>query len=168
MRKFTHIDADLVRSLLDYDPETGILVWKHRPTAKKDLTGNVAGSRQRLGYIYVMVQKKMLQAHRVAWAIYHGSVPDILIDHKDGDPANNRISNLRLADSSKNQCNKKIGRNSTTGVKGVSVMKDGRFRASIKHHGKKYALGRFVDAEMAHAAYRKKAAELFGEFARFS
>jgi hypothetical protein len=42
------------------------------------------------------------------------------IDHMDGDGLNNRLENLRLTDLSGNQRNKRVQKNSRTGVPGVT------------------------------------------------
>ena len=52
----------------------------------------------------------------------------------------------------------------TTGFRGVSRTRNG-FAAQICCDYQVYNLGTFASAELAHAAYKKKAKELFGEFA---
>jgi hypothetical protein len=45
-------------------------------------------------------------ASRIAWAIYYGTDPGCFtIDHKDGDPTNNRIINLQLLPMGKQHLN---------------------------------------------------------------
>jgi hypothetical protein len=92
--------------------------------------------------------------------------PGSKVDHRNGNGLNNRRYNLRTATDSQNQMNKRIGRNNTSGFKGVSFQKSARkFKAYIRKEGKLHHLGLFMTAEEAAAAYNRKALELFGEFA---
>jgi hypothetical protein len=90
-----------------------------------------------------------------------------VIDHRDGNPLNNRWRNLRLCSVSENAANRRRLRNNKSGFKGVAFVPErGMWRARISKHGKRYPLGNYATAEEAHAAYVAKARELFGEFAR--
>jgi len=63
-----------------------------------------------------------------------------VIDHKDGNPSNNRKSNLRNATSQENSCNLKLAENNTSGITGVWYDKSrGQWVAEIKFHQKKIA-----------------------------
>ena len=89
------------------------------------------------------------------------------VDHVDGNPLNNCLSNLRICSASENMRNRKISRSNKCGFKGV--YKDGktpRYRAEIKANGKRYRLGSFQTAGQAHAAYLAAAQRLHGLFAR--
>lgn len=88
------------------------------------------------------------------------------IDHEDGDPLNNRRSNLRLATRSQNQANAKMYKNNKSGFKGV-IKEGDHFRAKIVKDNRKYNLGKFDTVIDAHEAYKAAALELYGEFARF-
>ena len=89
-----------------------------------------------------------------------------VIDHRDGDPSNNRWDNLRRATVSQNNANRRLHRNNKCGFKGVVQNPWGRFIASIYKNGRRIHLGMFATPEAAHAAYVAAARELFGEFAR--
>ena len=88
-----------------------------------------------------------------------------MIDHRDGDRANNRWDNLRCATRSENNANRALQRNNCSGFKGVSL-KSGKWRARIRKHGRLFALGVFQTPQAAHAAYVAAARRLFAEFAR--
>lgn len=87
------------------------------------------------------------------------------VDHVDGDRTNNVVSNLRYCTSSQNSANR--NQKGTSGLKGVSKERNGKFRSRIKKDGKHFHLGTFDTKEQAHDAYKKKAVELFGEFAKW-
>jgi hypothetical protein len=146
------------RNLFRYEPETGGLIM---------LTGKRRGYpvKTRLGR-YLMVRAKGIKfvAHRVIWLLVHGEWPPSLLDHKDGDGTNNRLSNLRLATPQQNMSNMRICKRNTTGAKGVSP-KGKKFIAVIYFNYKKKYLGIFETKELAAKAYADAATELFGEFA---
>jgi hypothetical protein len=93
--------------------------------------------------------------------------PDCLVDHINGDGLDNRRSNLRLATPEGNARNRGIGRNSTSGVKGVTKHKgSGKWRAQISMRKTFLHLGLFDTIEEASAAYAAASARLHGEFSR--
>lgn len=90
------------------------------------------------------------------------------VDHKDTNPLNNTRDNLRLCTRSQNSANTGLNATNTSGYKGVYFeTKNGKWRARIMLNKKNHHLGYFDNPEEAHKAYREKAIELFGEFARF-
>lgn len=155
---------DDVNDVLRYDQLTGSLWWK-KP-GKGRVLSRPAGTLAPNGYRYVRVGGTLELEHRVAWLLMNGEWPDDEIDHENTDSADNRWTNLRPADSSRNKCNTGISSRNTTGFKGVSRTENSRWRASIALNGKSQSLGRFDTPEAAHAAYRQAAERLHGEFAR--
>jgi hypothetical protein len=108
-------------------------------------------------------KKTTIRMHRVIM----GDPDGFQIDHIDGDGLNNRKSNLRLATRSENARNRRINKNSTSGLKGAFwVESRKRWRAEIKADGKKINLGYFNTPEAAYAAYVAASEKLHGEFAR--
>jgi hypothetical protein len=91
------------------------------------------------------------------------------VDHRDGDPSNNRWSNLREATRSQNIANrhKTPGKSGMTGVKPAMHNLNKPWRAVIRVQGKFICLGYHATAGEAHAAWRRAAVSAFGEFARF-
>lgn len=98
------------------------------------------------------------------------NAPDnMLVDHEDGNPLNNRRSNLRLATMAQNTYNKKPLVGSTSRFLGVCWDKSkNKWVAQIGFNNTNIYLGRFNVEYEADLAYDKKALELFGEFANLN
>lgn len=165
--------TEKLRELFNYDQETGIVTWARRPSpygAVKagDRAGSVCINKRGLHARRITIGRAGFQEHRIIWAIMTGEWPPeaMDIDHKDRCPLNNRFSNLRLATRSQNKSNSRVLTSSRSGLKGVACEDDGRWSARICANGKRVRVGRFDTKEEAHAAYARKAKELFGEFAR--
>lgn len=89
------------------------------------------------------------------------------VDHVDGDPTNNKRSNLRLCTHSQNIANRGTLRHNTSGVTGVKwESRRSHWVAEIEVNSKKIYLGSSKDKSKA-IDLRKDAEELyFGEFVR--
>ena len=162
-------DTQVLKDLLVYDPDMGIFKWIARPNVRMShgKVGARAGAAGASGYRYIKYQGKLLREHRLAYEFVLGPIPEGMeIDHINGDRADNRISNLRLATHQQNLANCKNRKNNTSGCKGVTRHFDGRWRAKIMVGGKTLHLGLFQAIEDAAAAYASAATEYFGEFAR--
>ena len=167
------LTAEYVKSVLDYDPNTGIFYWKSRedihPSTNAKFAGKVAGSikRGRTPHIRIKLQQVDFQAHRLAWLIVHGYWPTMDLDHIDGNPQNNKIINLRYTNASLNGMNRGKQLNNTTGLKGVVFDKSrNKFAARIKVNQKMINLGRFDCVAAAHFAYQIACDKIHGEFGR--
>jgi hypothetical protein len=91
------------------------------------------------------------------------------VDHRDLDGLNNQRSNLRWATRSQQGGNQGLRSSNTSGFKGVWFNKTNRnWVAEARCEGKKVHIGVFQTPEDAARAYDRKAAELFGEFARLN
>lgn len=132
--------------------------------------GMVAGTTSRR-YIRIKVPGyKQIGAHRLAWIYVHGlTIGGAEVDHKDCNPSNNAIDNLRLATSVEQKRNKRVQSNNKAGLKGAyyhACRAGKKWRSQIKVGEDLIFLGYFQTAEEAHAAYGEAAAKHFGEFAR--
>lgn len=158
MAKTTEPPPDDIRNCLDYNPGTGKVVYLCRTVGGGRVLypGDAAGGR--VGrYIHVGFRGVSYQAHRLAWYFMTGdwlpSKQDI--DHINGDGADNRWCNLRLATRSQNQTNatNKLRSDNQSGHRGVSLRSDsGKWRAHITVDGTRIFLGDFVDKADAVAA----------------
>jgi len=155
-------DLDKLRALLAYDPATGLLHWKVRPS-RRVRAGDLAGHVRDDGYRAIIVDGVAYYAHILGWAMTYGWAPPYL-DHKDGDRDANRLSNLRPATKPQNGANRRSGRNNTSGFKGVARHGSG-WRAYVTIERRRINLGTFADPAMAHRAYVEAARLYSGEFA---
>ena len=89
--------------------------------------------------------------------------PELTVDHIDGNPLNNHISNLRMATSQQQMYN--MIRKNKYG-KGIRITKTNRYVAQIQINGKNTHLGTFETIEEAKEVHDTKAKELHGEFYR--
>ena len=140
---------------LQYDPLTGIFTWVANGTrgVKK---GDVAGTKNKQGYILLSIAGRRILAHRVAWLFATGNFPVGNIDHINRDKTDNRISNLREATYSQNAQNRAKNIRNTSGFKGVTWHKgDKKWQAAITVSRKCIYLGSFDTAEAAYEAYVK-------------
>lgn len=94
------------------------------------------------------------------WAVLNGYSGDKTIDRIDVD-GNYEPSNCRWVDASIQGYNRHIQSNNSTGYKGVSKMKNGRFRAYIKKNNKQISLGWYDKIEDAIEARQKAEKELY-------
>ena len=147
------ITQERLKQMLHYDPLTGKFTWvSHR---KEAYVGTEAGYVDSTNRIKIFIDRTQFFAHRLAWLYIHGVWPSGVIDHIDGNPGNNVLTNLRDVSVAINSQNRRRARSeSKTGVLGV-FKKNGHFFASISVNDKTRHLGVFETVEEAHAAYVK-------------
>lgn len=169
---------DQLKSLLHYNPETGIFTWKARDESKfssyrgfKVWHGRYLGKEA--GYVHICergksyrrinIKPNIYQSHRLAWLYVHGEIPsDMEVDHINGNGCDNRICNLRLVDRSENCKNIRKSSANKSGVVGVFWVSEKRkWRSSIKINGKNIFLGYFNNINDA-ASARLKAEKHYG------
>lgn len=154
------------RETLDYDPSTGIFRWKMHRSSNAP-RGSEAGYATDRGYIEIKLSGKVLKAHRLAWVLVYGTWPDGFIDHINGNRADNRIENLRVATRTENQRNSRLRTDNKSGVRGVRwAAREQKWHATIKNGGVSKFLGSFASKSDAIAARRDAEIETFGGFSR--
>lgn len=179
-------DKWALEQLLDYNKDSGILLWKPKPVSccvnfrmcqvwNGKYANKKAGSVFRhyktkkilgVGVAFTLFGKsKKFLAHRIIWILENGTIPKgSLIDHKDRNPSNNNIHNLRLASHQENAWNRKANINSYSTFKGVHKLKNGRFQCKYKIKHKTIWLGTFSDAREAAMVYDQAVKKFHGEF----
>jgi hypothetical protein len=91
---------------IEYFPETGIFN-RIKKTSNNCKLNDVAITKKN-GYQYIMVNNGWRLAHRLAFQQMGVEIPDShVVDHKNGDRADNRWDNLRLLTPSENNLNSK-------------------------------------------------------------
>lgn len=154
---------DHFKSFLSYDPDSGNLTYKDTRFSNKEI-GQVVGYED-AGYLRLWSMSRAWFCHRVAWALYYGEWPSGTIDHINGNPLDNRVSNLRVCSSAENMKNRPAYSGKI--FKGVYKTKSG-WRSQIVSGGKVYWVGGFKCLGQALKAYDKKAKELHGKYARLN
>lgn len=166
------ITQEYLKSVVNYDPETGIFLMRPQYVSPDGKYRNgrkphgVVGGSNGLGYLVTSFNGKNYLLHRLAFLYMTGKTPRF-VDHINGNRSDNRWENLRACTHQQNCSNIKYVR-SKPGFKGVfeSPRANGvKYRAAIGHKKKRIWLGTFDTPEEAHAAYIAKAQELNGEFA---
>lgn len=152
---------------LAYDPATGIFTWKISRRGRGARAGVPAGTLDQRGRHVIGLDGKKHHASRLAHLLMTGAHPLNLIDHINGDCADDRWCNLREATDQQNQANRRA--TARSGLKGAHYWPSrNKWRAFITVNQRQRSLGIFNTAEEANAAYFAAAKEAFGEFARAS
>lgn len=113
---------------------------------------------------YVLCREANIGLHQFIIGDYDKD--NMVIDHINRNPLDNRRENLRIVTPQQNCMNKSIQPNNTSGVPGVSWRKDrNKWRAFISIDGKQIALGLYKRKEDAIAARKAAEEKYFGEFA---
>lgn len=149
-----------LKELFTYNND-GSLNWKIKP-CRRMVSKEQAGHKNQRGYLQIKIDYVQYQQHRVIWKLHYGTEP-ALIDHINGNKADNRIENLRSVTDKQNQQNKRC--------KGyVDKSSEGRkkpYAAQIKVDGKQITLGHFACPLMAHLEYQKAHVKYFKEYSPY-
>lgn len=158
------LTQDSLKSLLEYNPNTGIFTWIASYNNKVSI-GDVAESKRK-GYIRISINNRLYSAHHLAWLYIYGRFPNKQLDHINNIRDDNRIKNLREVTNQQNCFNAK-SRSNSHGYKGVYKRNNcpkNPYAATITINGKSKYLGCFKTPQEAHNAYIKAAKKIFGKF----
>ena len=131
------LTKEIVRELLDYDPETGKLTWRKRDRKwfKTDRDCNAWNARFavtqafgsiRVGYFCGDILDKKYLAHRVIWFWMTGEWPKEQIDHINHDRKDNKWLNLLEVSHRDNTRNQSRHKDNSSGYTGVCWHKQHR------------------------------------------
>ena len=135
---------------LKYDDSAMGLIWVH--PRKFSLVGVRAGSIDSSGHIQIKIKGTLVFAHQIVWLMFNDDLPD-QIDHINRIKTDNRITNLRAANSLINAQNAGMRLDNTSGYPGVT-WKNGKWHSRISCNRKRIHLGCFPNKEDAITAYR--------------
>lgn len=160
-----------VRKYFSYNPETGEIRWVSR--VRSHFPNRRAGCPMPDGRRVVILRGKRMYTSRLAWFLTYGQWPMQRVDHIDGNPGNDALSNLRLATASQNSANHHH-RNKwhNPAYPGASFKPYSRpasrpWIAQIYVGGKRKHLGCFASAAEASDVYKAAHLQVYGEFSPY-
>lgn len=162
------LTQETVKELLDYDPETGVFIWKHRGRKwfESDRIYNswntrcarkVSGTIGSRGYLKIDIKRITYQAHRLAWLYIYGDFPKDQIDHINHNKLDNRIINLRSVSQQENSKNSKLSKNNKSGFPGIYSYRysSDKWVVQAKINGKEKHIGVFNSLDEAITAKKR-------------
>lgn len=143
LKKYVYLDDTVLRWLFTDNSRT---------------KGAIVGCKQKR-YYQVGINRTYYKVHRLIYQI-HNNIEDLgetIIDHIDGDTFNNDPNNLRICNQSQNSRNRKKPNTNTTGYKGITQDKNGKYRVRVITDSGRITIGRFDNIEKAAQAYTQAA-----------
>jgi hypothetical protein len=177
--KKEELTHEMLKTLLSYDTDTGIFVWKERPLimykSQRECTrfnnqyaGKVATTLSKRGFYQIHIFMKSYKAITLAWFYAHGKWPKSCLDNIDSDKLNLKIKNIREATKTDIQQSRyKPDAKNKTGLIGVVPVKylgETRYKARININRKTFYLGMYKTPEEAHEAYVNAKRQISPEF----
>ncbi len=152
-------DTKECQVLIDYEDLFWLQQWKWYSSKRGYARRNAVGTADTSS---TLMQRVILE--------FHGKdLTGLDVDHINGNPLDNRKSNLRVTTHQQNGFNRKISKNNTSGYKGVSFDKRrNKYVANIKVNYKIIYLGGYETAKEAAIAYNEAAKIHFGEYAKLN
>lgn len=133
---------------VDYNPKTGLMVWKrNRHGVRK---GTVVGSITSNNYrsVYILGEKYLV--HKLIWFYITGEYPDHIVDHIDRNSLNNKWDNLRKSDKINNARNTNLYKTNTSGVMGVNFCNThNKWKVRLRANGKRLSFGYYENLDEA-------------------
>jgi hypothetical protein len=151
-----------MREYLKYCPDSGQIHWRKDRVQIPGMpaqirSGDKAGWMGKT-YMYITFNNEAWLSHRVAWFLFYGTQPPPIIDHKDADPTNNKISNLRKLNHTGNLLNVTKKTSGKSGIRGVHFDKRrGSWQAFINLNKKRHFI--YYGHDFFEACCARKSAE---------
>jgi hypothetical protein len=160
MAKVKSLTHERLTEVLDFDPATGVFVWKMR-TSNRIQIGDRAGVVGTAGYRLIAIDGTKFQATRLAWFYVHREWPEgdiVLLNGNLDDVSIGNLKDMSRVDSARLRGAQS---NNTSGFKGVSRSAAGRWQAKIVWGYKAISLGtKFKTPEEASDVYEEAARRL--------
>ena len=142
----------IVREMFEYR-EDGKLIRRHSARGNGNYAGRVIGTTpdgtRANRYSSTKIHGQHWCVHKLVYLYHHGVVPEQL-DHINGDSSDNRIENLRVADTGQNARNRTLFANNKSGCKGVIWHKRvKKWQTYVDTSKCRKHLGYFEDLELA-------------------
>lgn len=152
-----------IKKILSYDPISGNFQWLgdtagHRKNEK-------VGYLEKSGYLSVSIFGSKIRLHRLAMIFAGFDLKEKMVDHVNLNKSDNRLSNLRIADNSKNKQNCGIRKDNSSGIKGVFRSRNG-WQGQIQIDGKRISVGHFKNLKDAVIPMSEARKKYHKEFAR--
>jgi len=146
------LTQERLKEMFDYR-EDGNLIRKYSMGGNGNKAGCAIGTKPKMTrnsrYSATKIEGEHWCVHKLIYLYNYGYVPDQL-DHINGDTSDNRIENLREANSSENMRNRRIFSNNKSGHKGVSWSKcHGKWYVYMNVNNARKHLGYYDDLEIA-------------------
>lgn len=167
-----------IQECFNYCPNSGVITWKvrpreHFPTQRgysifnTKHAGNETGTIGKIGHKIITLNDTSYYAHILIWVLAHGRWPELTIDHKNRNPSDNRLVNLREATQPQQNANQGLRKNNSSGHAGVCWNnKTNKWRAYITVNSKQINLGYYANKEDAIKARENAEIKYFGDFRR--
>jgi hypothetical protein len=158
------ITKEFLHNIFEYN--NGNLIYKQDRLIKRK--GEIAGSILKKGYIQIGINGKTYLAHRLIFFMFNGFMPKY-VDHINGIRNDNRIENLREADSFQNNWNRKKIPNKKFPAKGIyKHSKYDKYCVEITFKGERIHLGIFDTLDEAVKASNNARLKYHGAFANLN
>lgn len=133
----------MISDFVNYDKGTGFITWIKSPSGRVKV-GDQAGCLNRKGgYLRTRIAGRYYLNHHIAMIL--NGVSFEFVDHINGNRIDNRWENLRPCTHTENMRNRRVNRNSLTGVPGVTIHPSGKYHSYVRVDGERINLGYFAD-----------------------
>lgn len=154
--------------IIEYDDCAEVVIYNKqceevaRAIIDLDDIDKVKGYKWALSHGYVVSGKNNIRLHRLIM----DCPDDMVVDHENNNPLDNRKDNLRICTQQQNMMNRSIQSNNTSGITGVNWDKSrNKWRVQIALNKKHKTLGFYENIEDAIQVRRQAEIDYFGEFA---